>query len=359
MTDKKISNFELITLNYFLIRAFLICIVFNTIVKHLKQDCWTVPLLSLIPGILFILVINEIFKFKPNLNISEKICNIFNKNIAKTILFTLFVLIYLSTLLNLLNVSNFIQSQYLNKTPLIIIYIMIMLTSFYILTKGINAIARTSNFLFYISILLVIFSFVGLLPAIKLENIKPYFTSSTSDYFSGINTFFTFNIIPMFMISCIPKSTIKNEKIKKALIISYILAIVSLFLIIFQTIGTFGYELTQLYEYPAFFALKHVSLVNLSTRTESILITHLIFDMLIYNVFSIYFMQSIINSSYNIKNRNVACFIICILVLLCTFTLSSHNLYIYKNISSIASFIINIIFSFFIFIFYLKIKMRK
>ena len=359
MTDRKLNNFELITLNYFLVRAFLICIVFNAILEYLKQDCWTVPLLSLIPGILFIMIINEIIKFKPNLSISEKICNIFNKNIAKIIIFVLFVLIYLSTLLNFLNLSNFIQSQYLNKTPLIVICIIIMLTSFYILTKGINAIARTSNILFYISILLVILSFIGLLPEIELENIKPYFTSSISDYSNGINIFFAFNIIPMFMISCIPKSTVKNRKIKKALIISYILAIVSLFLIIFQTIGTFGYELTQLYEYPEFFALKHVSLVNLSARTESILITHLIFDMLIYNIFSIYFMHSIINSSLNIKNRTATYFIICILVLLGTFTLSNYNLYIYKKILSIMPFIINIFFSLFTFIFYLKIKMRK
>lgn len=357
--DEKLNNFEIFTLNYFIIRASLIGITFNSLVNILKQDCWTIPILSILPGIIFIIILYEIIKYKPNLNISEKILKIFNKKIAKVILFLILVFNFVMTVFNLLNISIFIQSQFLNKTPLIIIIIMIIITTFYILTKGISVIARTSNILFYVSVFLVIISFIGLIPAFKIENIKPFFTASLSDYSNGISIFCYFNIIPMFMLTSIPKVTIKKPKIKRVLIISFIISILSIFLIIFQTLATFGYKLTQLYEYPEFFALKHVSLANLSSRVESILITQLIFDMIIYNIFSIYFMNSIIKSTFKINKNGLIYLILSIMIIFCTQIVSKYNLLIYRNYASIITFILNTIFITFILIFYLKIKMRK
>lgn len=359
MTDRKISNFELISLNYFLTRAFLIGLTFNTLINILKQDSWIVPLISLIVEIIMIFIIDSIMKYKTSLNISEKIINLFNNTIAKIILFILLILQFLSTVLNYLNLNNFIQSQFLNKTPIIVIAIIFMIATLYIINKEINVISRTSNILFYIGFFLFILTFIGLLPTFKFNNLKPFFTSSISDYTKALNYFYSFHILPVFLLTIIPKDKIKNPKIKKSLIISYVISSITIFIVLIQTIATLGYELASLYEYPEFFVLKHVILTKLSTRIESVLIVQLLFDIFIYNVFSVYFIGEITKTIFSVKNKKIINFIICSLIVILTIFVSKYNIYINNLSLVILPIIINIFITSIIFIIFVKIKISK
>ena len=160
----------------------------------------------------------------------------------------------------------------------------------------------------------------------------------------------------MFLICIIPKDYFKYPKTKKTLIISYIIAALSLFIIIFQTIATFGYELTKLYEYPEFFVLKHI---NISSRVESILIIQLIFDMFIYSALSIYFIGISLKNIFNFKKLNLIYFIICLLTVIGTTYISKYNFYLDKIIYNYVPIIFNIFISCLIIIICLKIKTDK
>ena len=359
MTDRKMSNFEFGSLNYFLIRCFLIGFSFDIIINSLKQDSWIIPLLSFIPAIIIILISSRIINYKPNLNIIDKVYNLFNKKIAFIIVYLLTTIIFFMGLLNFLNLNNFIQSQFLNRTPLIAISIMFIITTFYIVSKGINTISRTSNIVFYISFVLFFLSFIGLLPVVKIDNIKPFFTASLPDYITALNSFYSFNILPVFLLTIIPKNIIKNPKIKSTLIISYIIACISVFFVIFETIATFGYELTKLYEFPTFFVLKHVVLTHLSTRLESILIIQLIFYLLIYNIISIYFIGNSINYLSNNKSKRLVYLITCILFVVCNIFISKYNYYLNGYVLTFIPIVVSIIESLIIFIIFIKIKMSK
>lgn len=359
MTDKKISNFEFATLNYFITRAFIIGITFNTLIVLLKQDSWIIPALSIIPATIIIIFIDYIMKYKPKLNLAEKIEILFNNKISKIILIFLIIFYLLVAILNSLNMCNFIQSQFLSKTPLLIISIIFMITTLYIVDKGISVISRTSNILFYIGFTLLILSFIGLIPAFEYDNFKPFFTSSITDYFIGLNSFYAYNILPMFLLTMIPKDCFKNPKIKKTLFISYIISAISIFFIVFQTIATFGYELANLYEYPEFFVLKHVVLVNLSSRVESILIIQLLFDIFIYNIFLIYFTSNCIKTLFEIKKLKFIYLIVCVLVVASTVFISKYNIYLDDLIINVIPITISIFVSLLIILIYIKIKMSK
>lgn len=359
MTDRGISNFEFGTLNYFLTRAFLVGFTFNILLNVIKQDSWIIPIISIVPALLLIFLINYIINYKPDLDISEKIINLFNKKFGIVIIVIITLIVYFLSILNYLNLNNFIQSQFLNRTPIIAISIMFMITTYYILNKGINTITRTSNILFYIGFILLILSFLGILPVIKLDNFKPLFTYSPTNYLNGLNSFYSFNILPMFLITVIPKEKIVNAKIKKTLILSYIVSAISIFFIVFQTIGTFGYELSMLYEYPEFFALKHVILVELASRVESILVIQLILDIFIFNLFSIYFMSSNIKTILNSKKSNIIYLILCILMIVGSYFISKYNMYIDDLILNIIPIITSITSTIFIILICIKIKMSK
>ena len=359
MTDRKISNFEFATLNYFLTRAFLIGFTFNALLKVLKQDSWVIPIISIMPAIIIILLINCIINYKPNLNISEKIIDLFNKKLGIFIISILVILVLIVSLLNYLNLNNFIQSQFLSRTPLTAIAIMFMITTYYILNKEINTITRTSNVLFYIGFSLMILSFLGLLPALKIDNLKPFFETNINEYLNGLNSFYAFNILPMFLLTVIPKEKISNPKLKKALIISYITSAISIFIIVLQTIATFGYELSMLYEYAEFFALKHVVVLELASRVESILVIQLILDIFIFNLFSIYFMGSSIKSIIPTKKKNLIYFVFCSLIVVGTIFISKYNKYIDYLMISFIPIIVSILLTIIIILIFIKIKMSK
>lgn len=356
---KKITNFELSTLNYFITRAFLIGITFNALINSMKQDSYIIPLLSIIPGILFIFVIDYIMNYEPSLTLPEKIIKLFKKKLGIAIIVISVLFAFFMCTLNFLNLGNFIQSQFLTKTPLLAISIMFSLASFYILTKGINTLSRTSNILFYLNIFLLIISFLGLFQSIKISNIKPFLVSSVKDYTNGLNCYYAFNIAPMILLSIIPKNNIENPKIKKCLIISYILSAITIFAMIFETLTVFGYELSSLYEYAEFHVLKHVSLFGLNSRIESILVMQLLYDIFIFNVFIIYFISNNIKSSFNFKKVNLIYLITCGLLIVSTFILSKFNIYLDNLMVNVIPIVATIFTVFLITVICIKIKISN
>lgn len=359
MTDRKISRFELITLNYFITRAFLIGFTLNTLLSFVKHDSWIIPIISIVPAILIIWLINYIMDYKTNLDIGEKIISLFRKKTGIIIIAILIIIIYILSVLNYLNLSSFIQSQFLNKTPFIAISIMFIVPTYYVLCKGINTITRTSNILFYIAISLLMISFIGLVPVIKLENIKPFLTSNISDYSNALNSFYSFNILPMVLLTAISKQKLINKKIRNYLVISYIVSAISIFLIVFQTIGVLGYELSSLYEYPEFFALKHFALVKISSRVESILVIQLILDIFIFNVFAIYFIGNNIKTIFSFKKLNIVYAVICVAMVIGSIFLLNYNTYIDSISSNIIPSVCSISITMIIVIICIKIKMSK
>ena len=230
--------------------------------------------------------------------------------------------------LNYLTLNNFIQRHFITRTPLIAIEIIFMITIFYILCKGINVIARTSNILFFINAVLFIISFSGLISSFDLSNLQPMFQSSTKNYLFGINSYYAFHIAPMFLLTMIPKNKLENPKIKKTMIISTVISSITMFAVIFATLSTLGYELTALYEYPEFHVLKQATLVGASSRIESILVIQLIFDIFIYCTLLIYLIGNSVKEVVNIKKTNIIYFICCALLVITTTYAAKYNVYL-------------------------------
>ena len=356
---KKITNFEISTLNYFITRAFLIGITFNALINSMKQDSFIIPLLSIIPGIIFVFIIDYIMNYEPSLSLPDKIIKLFKNKIGIIIIVINCLFAFFMCTLNFLNLGNFIQSQFLTKTPILAIAILFALATYYILSKGINTISRTSNILFYLNIALLVISCLGLLNSIKISNLKPFLVSRGNDYLSGLNGYYAFNIAPMLLLTIIPKNNIDNPKIKKCLIISYIFSAITIFGLVFETLAVFGYELASLYEYAEFHVLKHVTLFGLNSRIESILVMQLLYDIFVFNVLVIYFISNNVKSAFKFKNINFLYFITCALLVISTIILSKFNIYLDNLMVNVIPILATIFTVLFIAIICIKIKISK
>lgn len=359
MIKNKINNFDVGTLNYFVTRAFLTGYLFHSLLKLIKQDSWMIPLFSFIIGIGFICLIIYIFNYKPNLNFAEKLTNLFNKKIG-TILVIIFCLFcFFMCLLTYLNINNFIHGQFLSKTPILAIATMMIIAIFYILTKGINTIAKTGNILFFIAMILFFISLFGLFPLIEIDNLKPIFNSNPKNYLESLDCFYAFNIVPIIFLTIIPKDKINNPKLKKTLFLSFLLSCVTMFFVMFATISTFGYELASLYKYPEFHVLKNISLIGLEARIESILIIQCIFDFFMFIVLTIYFIANSINSLIKIKNINILYIILCSTLVFLVNYFSKYNVYLGDFALNYVHIPVSIFSTIFLLIICIRIKLKK
>ena len=53
MIKNKLDNFDVVTLNYFITRAFLTGYLFNSLLILIKQDSWIIPIFGILIGIIF------------------------------------------------------------------------------------------------------------------------------------------------------------------------------------------------------------------------------------------------------------------------------------------------------------------
>ena len=359
MIKNKLNNFDVGTLNYFITRAFLTGFLFNSLLNLIKQDGWIIPLMGIIIGIIFVLLVTYIFNYKPDLNFPKKLDTLFNKKIGSILIIIFCMFCFFMCCLTYLNLNNFIHGQFLSKTPTIAIAIICIIAIFYILTKGLNTIAKTGNILFYIAMILFFISFIGLLPFMEIQNLKPFLNNKPLNYLESLNCFYAFNIVPMLFLTILPKDKINNPKLKKTLILSFVLSAFTMFIVMFSTLASFGYELTSLYKYPEFHVLKNISLMGLEARIESILIIQCIFDFFMFVVLTIYFIANSIKNTTRFKNINALYAILCVLLVILTNYFSKYNVFLDDFALKYVQIPVSIFSIIFLLIICLKIKFSK
>ena len=312
----KINKTEIGALSFFLIRAFYIGVTFNNLIKIVKQDSYISMIIGFILGFIPLFLIYIIFNYQPNLTLPQKNIKLFG-SILGTIIniiitwFTFFLILILFG-----NFITFIYTQYLNKTPTLIISISFILPIIYVLLHDINTICRTAVLLLFFTIIFYLLSLIGLGSQMNLENFKPILEASNNILFKGSFSFLTYNVLPLYLLLIIPKNNIKYKSFFKYITIFYIIASISLLIVLITTIGIFGVKLCNLYEYPEFQVLKYVSLIGVSARIDGLLIIQWIFDYIIFIVFGLYFILESTKSLFKVNKYIYSIFLEIILIVL-------------------------------------------
>ena len=353
----KINKSEMGALTFFLVRAFFIGITLNNLINIARQDSYISMIIAFILSFIPLLLIFYIFNYEPSLSLPKKNIKLFG-NILGTIIniiiiwFTFFVILILFS-----NLVTFIFSQYLNKTPKLVISIVFICTIIYVLLHDIKTICRTAMILFFFTIILYLLSLIGLFSEIKINNFKPFLETSYINLFKGSYSFITYNILPIYLLLIIPKNDIDNKYFFKNITIGYIIGFISLFLVLVTTIGIFGIKLCNLYEYPELQVLKYVSLIGVSARIDGILIIQWIFDLLIFLIMGMYFILETTKTVFSI-NKHIYSYLLGIIIVLLNEFLISNN--VINDISIITyTHIISIFIFSILVIMFISIKIKR
>lgn len=334
MNRKKLRSLEICCLYYFIIRASFLGVTSSNLLHLAKQDAWISILIGILLGLIPLLLFLYISNRYPNDTIFSLNKKLFGKGIGKIINFILTFGVSISVIVTFYNLIGFISSQYLNKTPTLAIAIMFFLAITYILTKGITIIARTHVVLLYFGILLFLFASLGLWKEADFNNLKPILEFGWSPILKGSMSFIAFNVLPLFILSSIPKNNVFDTKhYNRNIIITYFLSSITLLITILSILSVFGPHLALLYQYPEYHALKLISISGFITRVEGIVALHWLFDLFAFIVIGLYFILQFLKDDWKLPDKasNPVIYIFSILLILAV----EH---IFKN-NTIANFI--------------------
>ena len=290
---KQISNIQFDSFIYFIMHSCFVGISINNLFFISKQNTPISILFAIIIGLIPIYIFLYIMNYKPNLSIIELNQELFGRKIALIINLLLLTFVLSLAVIIFYNLCNFINSQYLYRTPVVLIGIIFAIGIWYMLSKGLPTFARVIMILLYIDLFLYLLSFIGLVGQIDIDNLRPFADEGLKPIMTGSLHYMIYNILPIFLLTIIPKEQMKQDRhFNQHVIGAYLITNLMLFIIAFCTLSILGIELCQLYQYAEFHILKRVSILGFITRVENTLSLQWIFYMLITCAIAVYFLAN-------------------------------------------------------------------
>ena len=146
----------------------------------------------------------------------------------------------------------------------------------YTVYKGKEALFKTSSILIIVFMLLFLIAALVLIPSINIDYFLPIKTNSFSKIIlSGVD---------MALLSTTPLVLLPNAN-EKLNYKNYLLASVTIYIIIICTLGNLGVDIAKIYRYPEYMVFKKISLLKSIENIENILF--MIWIITIYNITSL------------------------------------------------------------------------
>ncbi len=209
---EKINSIQLASIFTLLIFSSSIGISLYTTIKIASIDSYISVFLGGLLGIIPLLLVLYIFNYDIDKPIYEKNKTIFGHFLGNIINIIILLLYLIVAATILFNTSNFIVSQYLSDTPLILIMIILMLIILYTINKGIETISRTSAIFVIITLFFFLFGICGTLSEIKIENLKPFLEFGIEKPLIGSFVNMLMSTAPIYTILIIPKNNLCDNK---------------------------------------------------------------------------------------------------------------------------------------------------
>lgn len=298
-------------------------------------NSWLSATITYIIGIIPILAIIYIANYQKDLNLFEKINNLFGKKIGFIINIIISLLLLVLGMTILYNIINFILSQLLYRTPFLISCLLFMSLVIYNANKGINVISKSCLLLLMLNIGLFIINILALYQQTDFSNFLPLLKVNTSGIIPTSLKIFSINLLPIISILIIPKNRISNPtKYNKTIIISYIAGIIISISLVIVTFGVLGINLVKAFEYPGYIVLRKIELFGFLERIENIISLQWIVGSFIYLSLIIYTISKSIPLK-SVKSHKI-------INLLVSITLIILVTNIFKNNTIFDNYIINI-----------------
>ncbi len=285
-----------------------------SLVKAAGVDAYLSVLLTIIISIPILLLFLYIHSYEPELSLPLKLEKLYGKKIGKFVTYLCAIFIFVFANNYMFNLTNFIVSQFLPETPLMVIGIVFSLLAAYANMQGLETISRVSLILLFINLILFAIGIFGLIPSFELNNLKPFLESGLQRPFEATFFVFTLSILPMYSLLIVPKNAmVDSKRFNLSVTLSYLIGLFLIFIFCVLTLGILGIHLASIYQYPEYIILKHVNLFGFLDRIENIITATWIFGLFFSITFAIYYISTCIVPTK--KKKTIPIIIVTIMLL--------------------------------------------
>ena len=331
MNKEHLTHLQISTLCFFLINSLFITIGYNYLSNISNND----TILDIIVGGSFIILLLIGILWLKRTNKNKSLLDLVDStSYLKYFFYPIIILILGITIIYVLNIStSFISYYILKEVNVLIISITLIATILYVVNMGISTITKVSEIFFYIFILILIISWIGLINQIDFSNLRPLFTISINNHIKSSFTYFITSCIPLFLLLIIPECTIKSSKKDDKLPIYFTIGSVTLALSQFiLIISVLGIHLTNIFENPDMIVYKKISFLNILDRVEVMLSFNNILNMFFILVMCFYVLKEIINHLIKTKKEHINLALIGLFSLILSNTIEiTNHIYISSN----------------------------
>lgn len=300
---EKISNFSFLTIIYSISSASFYGITSAYLFEKGNTSLVISILLGYIISLLISIIYLKIFSYKENLSFVNKLKQIYKKfhYIPNTIIIIASISLYIIATNRLV---TFLSTQYLIETSKVIILFLVVMTTYYTASKGIETISRVSSISFFISLTIFMFNLLSLIKHINIENYFPIITVSKSTILETSLVYALFFTGPIFYMNSICKNELdKKEKITKQYYLIHLVSFLIVSLGIITTLGVYGINLCKIFDYPLYTVLKKISLFNFIDAVENTSISLWIISTINTSTIVLYFTLQSIKETFNQNNK--------------------------------------------------------
>lgn len=288
------------------------------------QAGWVSPVMSIVPLILLILIIDSILKKFEGQSMSEVINILLGKYLGKLVL-----VIYLlwTVLLSALYMRYYVERLTSSIYPHInnnVLLILTLIPIAYMLRSGFTVIARISEILLpFIGAMLVMLS-IFLLYKIRVDNVLPIYFNDVVPIVKA--SYSSTGILGyLFLLFFLSDKVVNMKSFKTFGYITTYVNISSLMLVIFITNGVLGSSVAQRAPMPVLAAVKQVSILDTIENIEAIIIAIWIFaDFTLISTFFVVTLN-LIKSIFKLSNTKPLINIFAVLLYFLSMGISSNK----------------------------------
>lgn len=312
--NKKISNLSFTFVLFFMTNQMFSTTGLNHIMQISKQNVIYVPILSYLIGLIPFAIFIKYYNYKDEMNFYEKM-NYTYKKLGKIFNFIIFLFISLYFTYSISTLNIYIQSKYLTDTPSFIITLLFLIPIIYLVNTDIYSICKVTFVLFIIYIIEYLFSAIGLIKFVEIENLMPFIDKGFFNILKSSLFYTCYFTFPMFLLLLVPKSLIKNPKtINRDLFIGYSFSHLIVLIILIFLVGVFGIDLALIFDFPIFSLLTKINFFDFITHVENILSFIAVLTFFINTTLSLYAIKKFIKNDKIYYIFLIICFILSLIL---------------------------------------------
>jgi len=240
-------------------------------VQIMKQNTWVVAITGFLASTALIWVYLKMALCFPGKNLAQILQIIYGPFLGKLIGGLYFSYFWLVLVANIRAVTDAINMYFLPETPMIAIFIALILVCAQAVSKGIEVIVRIALPFILISLLSLLITSLLLIPEMKFSNLLPLFDYSPMDLLQGTHIIaaipFCEVIIFLMFIPHVPKI----RSVPKSVIAGTALGFFFLFATTLRTQVVLG-DLNSIVTLPVFEAVRFIDIANIFTRVELLIV---------------------------------------------------------------------------------------